>query len=86
MIEVKYCCHYRHVMFLSWQVWFWDTRERRVKESWVIGTEGNGGLYKVDDDDRDDGVVDIVFYKSIVSSRAPFVPPGEVSSDKSQPF
>lgn len=52
----------------------------------MIGTEGNGGLYKFDDDDRDDGVVDIVFYKSIVSSRAPFVPPGEVSSDKSQPF
>ena len=40
----------------------------------MIGIEGNGGLYKVDDDDRDDGVVDIVFYKSIVSG--PLCPPG----------
>ena len=51
----------------------------------MTGTEGSccpcPCLYR---DDDDDGQEDIVLYKSIVSSS--FVPPGELSNDKSQPF
>ena len=51
----------------------------------MTGTEGSPRPCPcLPEDGDDDGPEDIVLYKSIVSSS--FVPPGEVSNDKSQPF